>query len=168
MTRNYRRERGSETQNTAAAWFRGNGWPACQATGAGRQGRDLTGLPGLDIEVKGRRDLNLIGWLRQAVTRAGTSLPAVLHRPDGYGPAKIADWPVTVRLADFTRLLRAAGYGATKGAPSPSAQLHPAENMALTVARARLERGDSPEPNTTGMLIMALDRLTGEKDWTAE
>jgi hypothetical protein len=117
MTRNYRRERGSETQHTAADWFRSHGWPACEATGAGRQGRDLTGLPGLDIEVKGRRDLNLTGWLRQAVTRAGSNLPAVLHRPDGYGPAKIADWPVTVRLADFTTLLTAAGYNGRRPGP---------------------------------------------------
>ena len=48
--------------------------------------------------------------------------------------------------------------------PLPT-ELLPAENLALTVARAQLERGDRPEPNTTAMLVMALDRLTGREDW---
>jgi Recombination endonuclease VII len=42
---------------------------------------------------------------------AARDLPFVAHRPDGYGPARIAEWPVTLTLADFTRLLRDAGYG---------------------------------------------------------
>lgn len=45
-------------------------------------------------------------------------------------------------------------------------QLHPAETMALTVARAQVRRGENPPLNTTAMLVMALDRLTGHKDWT--
>jgi len=43
--------------------------------------------------------------------------------------------------------------------------LLPAEDMTLTVARAQLERGDPIAPNTAGMLVMALDRLTGRSDW---
>lgn len=45
--------------------------------------------------------------------------------------------------------------------------LLPAEDMALTVARSQLGRGDAPGANTTAMLVMALDRLTGREDWTA-
>lgn len=46
-------------------------------------------------------------------------------------------------------------------------KLLPAENMALTVARAQVERGDEVPPNTTAMLVMILDRLTGHRDYTA-
>lgn len=46
--------------------------------------------------------------------------------------------------------------------------LLPAESMALTVARAQLERGENPPPNTTAMLVMALDRLTGREDWSED
>lgn len=46
------------------------------------------------------------------------------------------------------------------------AELLPAESMALTVARAQCARGDNPEINTTAMLVLALDRLTGREDWT--
>lgn len=45
--------------------------------------------------------------------------------------------------------------------------LYPAESIALTVARAQTERGEAVPRNTATMLVMALDRLTGGKDWTA-
>lgn len=45
------------------------------------------------------------------------------------------------------------------------AELLPAENMALTVARAQVQRGDNPPLNITTVLVMALDRLTGREDW---
>lgn len=44
--------------------------------------------------------------------------------------------------------------------PLPSG-LIPAERLALTVARAQVERGESPTPNIAAVLVMALDRLTG-------
>ena len=46
-----------------------------------------------------------------------------------------------------------------------TAELLPAENVALTVARAQVERGENPPYATTGMLVFALDRLTGRADW---
>ena len=104
-----RKKRGSETQVAVARWFATHGWPYAESTGAGRTGSDVTGIPGLACEVKARRELRITAWLRQATT--GTGLPFVVHRPDGMGPVAIGNWPVTLRLADFTRLLHAAGYG---------------------------------------------------------
>ena len=43
-----------------------------------------------------------------------------------------------------------------------SGLLLPAENMALTVARAQVERGENPTPNVSAVLVMALDRLIDE------
>lgn len=48
-----------------------------------------------------------------------------------------------------------------------TAELLPAEDMALTVARAQAERGEPVTPNVAVVLVMALDRLTGRSDWTA-
>ncbi len=106
-----RKRRGGDTQNLAAAWFKAHGWPYAESAGAGRSGRDVLGMPGLAAEVKSRRLFRPSEWVRQAVDNAGGDLPFVVSRPDGMGPASIADWPVTLRLADFTDLLRAAGYG---------------------------------------------------------
>ena len=37
--------------------------------------------------------------------------------------------------------------------------LEPAENMALTIALAQIDRGEEVPPNTTAVLIFALDRI---------
>lgn len=107
-----RKRRGAETQTAVARWFASNGWPYAESTGAGRTGSDITGMPGLAVEVKARRDFTPLAWLRQAIGGAtARDLPCVVFRPDGMGPASIAEWPVLIRLDDFTQLLRAAGYG---------------------------------------------------------
>lgn len=106
-----RKRRGAATQRTVADWFRGHGWPFATAIGAGETGRDVDNMPGLAPEVKARRDYNPTAWLRQARKNAGGDLAFVVHRPDGYGPGSVDQWPVTLRLADFTRLLGDAGYG---------------------------------------------------------
>lgn len=103
-----RKRRGAETQRAVATYMAAHGWPYATDAGAGRNGSDILGVPGLAIEVKARRDLNLTAWLRQASAENG--LPIVIHRPDGFGPGAIADWPVTFRLADAVELLRDAGY----------------------------------------------------------
>lgn len=109
----YRVERGRETEAVVAKWFREYGWPFAEQVGSFRPGPDLTGTPGLAVEIKARRDLQLVSWLRQASQNPG--LPMVIHRPDGMGPESVAIWPVTFHLADATRLLRRAGYGDPEG-----------------------------------------------------
>lgn len=106
-----RKARGAATQRIVADWFARNGWPFATDAGAGRQGRDILNMVGLAPEVKARRDYSPTAWLKQAEANAAGDLPFVVHRPDGMGPAVVDEWPVTIRLADFTNLLRAAGYG---------------------------------------------------------
>lgn len=102
-------KRWSQTQHLAAAWFRAHGFPHAEAVGNGRPGVDVTGTPGLAPEVKATQGLKP-GALRQAANgRQG--LPFVIYRPPGSGAANVADWPVVVRLEDFTALVRGAGYG---------------------------------------------------------
>ena len=49
-----------------------------------------------------------------------------------------------------------------------SAELLPAENMALTVALAQVLRGEEPMPNTAATCVLALARVTGRHDWTTQ
>ena len=114
MTRNYRKERGRDTERALAALLTGEGWPFAEATGAGRGGSDITGTPGLQWEIKARRGLNLAADLRQAAGH-GEGLPILAVRLDGQGPASIAEWPAVLRLGDLIRLLRQAGYGNPMG-----------------------------------------------------
>jgi hypothetical protein len=105
-----RKQRGSETQNAVALYVAGKGWPHAQSAGAGRQGVDILGMPGLSVEVKARRDFNLPLWLRQAA-RHGAGVPMVVHRPDGFGVENVGIWPVTFYLGDAVTILHDAGYG---------------------------------------------------------
>jgi hypothetical protein len=112
----HRKMRGYESQRIVAKHFAANGWPYAEPVGAGRTGSDITGMPGLDVEVKARRGLDLPSLLRQLDDRAAHgNLGFGILRLDGQGPASIADWPVIIRLDDFTALLRAAGYGTLEG-----------------------------------------------------
>lgn len=104
-----RKARGMRTQLVTALHLAANGWPHAQTAGSGRADVDILGVPGLSIEVKARRDLNPLSWIRQAAKRPG--LPLVVFRPDGAGETTVGSWPCLVRFDDLIGLLRAAGYG---------------------------------------------------------
>jgi hypothetical protein len=106
-----RKQRGYDSQRIVANYFKEHGWPYAEPTGAGRQGTDVTGIVGVDVEVKARRALDLTGTLRQQAARASEGvLPLAVIRPDGYGPSKIGEWPVVIPLSVMVELMREAGY----------------------------------------------------------
>lgn len=108
----HRKHRGYATQRLVAEYIREHGWPFAEPAGAGRTGSDLTGTPGIDWEVKARRGLDLTGVLRQQAERAPEHCVTVaVIRPDGYGPARISEWPAVLPLAGLVSLLKEAGYG---------------------------------------------------------
>lgn len=112
MSASSRRSRGAESERIVAAYFREHGWPYAEPTGSGRYGTDLLGVPAIDVEVKSRRKLDLPATLRQLNARAVDGvLPIAIIRPDGYGPANIADWPAVLALHALIPLLHDAGYG---------------------------------------------------------
>src|SRR5688572_15126478 len=115
-----RKRRGADTQRVVAEAWRADGWPYAEPVGAGAAGRDLTGTPGVAIEIKARAGFDPMAWLRQASRNAGPDIPAVVLRPNGAGPATVDDWPVIMSHGAFRALLRAAGLpGAYGGEPTP-------------------------------------------------
>ena len=112
-----RKHRGYRSQKVAAEWFQQHGWPFAESTGAGRAGVDVTGMPGLAVEVKARREFSPVAWLRQAAGERRLGLPLVVFRPDGFGEASVHKWGVLLSLADATELLLAAGYGSAQDQP---------------------------------------------------
>jgi hypothetical protein len=117
MARNYRKERGRETEHLVARAFAADGWPFAEATGAGSPGRDIKGVPGVAVEVKARAKFEPMANLRQAVTNAAGDIPAVVMRPTGGGPSNIDEWPAFVTFGQLRSLLRQAGYGNPLSAP---------------------------------------------------
>ena len=107
-----RKQRGYDSQRIVADYLKSNGWPYAEPVGAGRPGSDVTGIVGIDIEVKARRDLDLTGTMRQIQARQGDNgIGLAVIRPDGYGPARIDEWPAVMPLRVMVRLLKEAGYG---------------------------------------------------------
>lgn len=88
-----------------------HGWIYAESAGAGRSGTDVTGTIGIDWEVKARRDFNPNAAIKQLKERSnGKDLPVAVLRLNGQGEANISEWPVILRLEDFVRLLKEAGY----------------------------------------------------------
>lgn len=114
MTSRARTARSRQTEHAIADYLVERGlYPQAVRVPAALPGRDILNTPGVAIEVKARRDLNLLAWLRQAEKNASPGeVPAVASRPDGIGVENVDNWPVTIRLKDFVSLLERAGYGA--------------------------------------------------------
>lgn len=108
----YRKHRGYATQRIVAQYMSEHGWPYAESTGAGRGGTDITGVPGIDVEVKARRNLNLTALINQLEERREPGVfPMAVVRPDGAGPTTVGQWPAVVPLSDLLALLQEAGYG---------------------------------------------------------
>ena len=106
-----RKHRGRATERLVAAYWRANGWPWCEPNGASAAGADLTGTPGLAVEIKARANVALPAFMRQAQKHAGAHLlPVLILRLNGQGPKTVGDWPVILRHSDFLQLLDDAGY----------------------------------------------------------
>ena len=107
-----RKHRGYRSQRVVAERFADNGFPHAEPVGAGRAGSDIVGLVGIDVEVKARRDLNLVGLMKQLDARAKDGVLGIgVVRPDGMGETTVGMWPAVMCLDDLIALLRAAGYG---------------------------------------------------------
>jgi len=109
-----RKHRGYRSQKVVAEFLADNGWPFAESTGAGRAGTDITGTPGIDWEVFARRDglTVALAKMRQSEARIEDGIVSVhVMRPDGYGEARVGEWPAFMPLNRMVPLLHAAGYG---------------------------------------------------------
>lgn len=112
MTSQSRKHRGYRTQKVVAEYLKANGFPYAESTGAGRSGTDVTGIVGVDIEVKARTGLDLPALMRQLRERAVEGVLGLgVVRLNGQGEANVGEWVMVLRLADGVSLLRDAGHG---------------------------------------------------------
>ena len=106
-----RKHRGYATQRIVADYLREQGWEHALPVGAGRDGSDVTGIDGLDIEIKARTNLDLPGLMRQLSERkASTGLGVGVLRLNGQGEKSVEQFVAVLTLADLTYLLKASGY----------------------------------------------------------
>lgn len=108
---NSRRRRGRNTEKMVADFLKENGWPYAEATSASAPGTDITGVLGVDIEVKARQGFPVKATMRQQSNRLkeGQIAVAVL-RQNGSGEKDLESWPAVVTLETLILLLKKAGY----------------------------------------------------------
>ena len=106
-----RKHRGYATQRIVAEYLQSHGWDNALPVGAGRDGSDITGIKGLDIEIKARTKLDLAGTMRQLQERSkDTGLGIGVLRLNGQGEKSVEQFVALLTLADLVYLLKASGY----------------------------------------------------------
>jgi hypothetical protein len=114
--------RGRALQNALANYIRDNGFPNAESAGAGRQGTDVLGTPGIVWECKTARnfkaDFRPVEWVAQSKRHMGNGratalrdpLPVTVYFPNGVGEAKTEHALGIVPLHVLMQLLKEAGY----------------------------------------------------------
>ena len=105
-----RKHRGYATQRIVADYLRSQGWEHALPVGAGRDGSDITGIEGLDIEIKARTKLDLSGLMKQLSDRRAQGLGVGVMRLNGQGEKSVEQFVAVLTLADLVYLLKASGY----------------------------------------------------------
>ena len=85
-------------------------------TGNNDQG-DITGIPGLVMEVKNQRTYHIPAWLDETeieTANAKADYGLLIIKPNGVGLGNVADWWAVLPVCDAISLLREAGYGDSK------------------------------------------------------
>ena len=121
--------RGRALQNALAAYLT-RWWPHAESAGAGRQGSDVLGTPGVVWECKTARnfkaDFRPVAWVEQSKRHAlchcwpvactpgcdgdTGDLPVTVYYPNGVGEAKTEHALAIVPLHVLMHVLEEAGY----------------------------------------------------------
>lgn len=111
MTNQSRKRRGRETELDFAEYLKNNGWLYAEATSSSAPGTDITGVIGVDWELKARADFDPKAAMKQQQKRIKEGvIPIAVLRQNGQGKADIDSWPAVVPVKIMIQLLREAGY----------------------------------------------------------
>jgi len=106
--------RGRALQNALAAYLT-RWWPHAESAGAGRQGSDVLGTPGLVWECKTARnfkaDFRPVAWVAQSKQhRREGEVPVTVYFPNGVGALGAEHALAIVPLHVLMHVLKEAGY----------------------------------------------------------
>ena len=110
----HRRRRGRETEMLVAKYFIDNGWLSAHVGSASASGSDIRGIPGLDVEVKARKNFSPSETVKQLENRSNeTGMGVAVMRLLGQGEMSVPNFLCFLRFDDLVYLLKASGYGST-------------------------------------------------------
>jgi hypothetical protein len=116
---NRSKARGTAWESAIVTYLKAMGWPHVErrALSGGLDRGDIAGIPGVVIEAKACKALDLAGWLTEATTESvndGADFGAVWIKRRG--KANPADAYVLLDGEAFAMLLVCAGYGPNRAA----------------------------------------------------
>jgi len=101
--------RGRESERALASYMRANGWPFAEPCPAFAPGPDVTGVPGVSLEIKSRTRPEPGAAMKQAEAHPG--LAVGVFRLNGTGTSDPGSWLAMLRVRDLVPLMRSDGYG---------------------------------------------------------
>jgi hypothetical protein len=107
---------GRDAENAVVAYLRAHGWPEAErrAQRGSRDAGDLTGCPGLCVEVKGGEaaknasDLLVADWLEETEkerVNAGADIGVLVLQRRGVGPANAGRWWAVMPVYQVVQLV---------------------------------------------------------------
>lgn len=112
----YQTEKWKSTERAVARFLREQGLPMAITSRAAlghngtRQPADIIGTPGVSIEVKHRRELNIGPALTQAAIQGGPNkLPVVVAKPYGVGLDSVQEFWAITYFGDFVKIMPREG-----------------------------------------------------------
>lgn len=110
------KQKGTAAETAVVRWLNEHGFPTAERralTGANDQG-DVTGIPGVVIEVKNHKSYKIPEWLKETLAEkanAKADIGLLIIKPNGVGDTRVGEWWAVVTLSEAATMLRAIGYG---------------------------------------------------------
>lgn len=110
------KQKGTAAETAVVRYLNQNGFPTAERralAGINDKG-DVTGIPGLTIEIKAAKEYKIPAWLKETAVEginAGTEFAILIMKPVGKGETSVGDWWVIKPLEQEIKLLRDAGFG---------------------------------------------------------
>lgn len=110
------KQKGTAAETAVVRYLNEHGFPTAERralAGVNDKG-DVTGIPGLVIEIKAGARLEIPAWLRETadeIANARADHGILVIKPKGKGEKSVGEWWAIVPLAEMVELLREVGYG---------------------------------------------------------
>lgn len=105
------RSKGTAAETAVVDYLRAHGHPAAERRAlAGAKDRgDISGIPGVVIEVKSAARLEIPAWLRETKAEQandGARIGLLVIKPRGIGNTRVGQWWAVLPLADAIELIK--------------------------------------------------------------
>jgi len=108
--------KGTAAETAVVNYIAGQGFPGAErrALAGSSDLGDITGIPGLVMEVKNHKSYKFPEWIKETEiekNNAKADFGILIVKPNGVGITRVGDWWAVMPLSEMMNLIRDAGYG---------------------------------------------------------